>query len=552
MIGPLEHHHIAYIVGGLGIFLYGLVSFSDYLKEIAGVRLKAVLESATRSSWAGMLTGAVLSMLVQSSSIVSIVTIAFVNSGLLGFTQALGLIFGANIGTTITAQIIAFKITEWGFYIIPIGLLVYLLGRKKRVRYLGQSIVSFGSLLVGLFLMEKGLVPLRSFEPFMAIMQSMGQNPFKGIVVSSFFTGIVQSSSATTALAVTMASQQLITISSAIPLVLGANIGTTVTAMIASIGTRLSAKRVALSHLLFNVVGVICVYPLIVNGWYEKAVLALSIFLGDASIERLVANSHSLFNVLWSLFWVWQVPMFSRIVKSLLKGEEKLCLQGTAFLDRRLLNTPSLAVDAVRKELFRMSSIAHEMLDSQIQNISGELPWTEAKRVWELEAVVNEIQKETLTFLRDLHGENTSEDIAQSILALIQSVDDVERWGDHATNLFEIAEFIFENNVRVNEGTIWIIKELYALVSQNILLAINTFNGNECNETILNKAATIEKQIDLNVKNYRGHRSETYISGETEVDSALVFTDIIMNLERVADHAFNIIQLFCDCESEPN
>jgi phosphate:Na+ symporter len=543
MIGPLEHQHVAYIVGGLGIFLYGLVSFSEYLKEIAGVRLKSILDAATRSPWTGLLTGAIMTMLVQSSSIVSIVTIAFVNSGLLRFDQALGLIFGANIGTTITAQIVAFKITEWGFFIFPIGLLFFLLGRKKRVRDIGQSIIAFATLLIGLYLMEKGLYPLRKYEPFMQLMASMGKHPFKGILVSSVFTGIIQSSSATTALVVTMASQQLIAISSAIPLVLGANIGTTVTAMLASIGTRLSAKRIALSHFLFNVVGVIIIYPFIVNGWYERAVFSASGLFGDLSVERLVANSHTLFNLLWSLFWVWQIPLFSRIVKNLLKGEEKTCLQGTAYLDRRLLQTPSLAVDAVKKELYRMATVAHEMLDSQIKNIAGDLPYSEAKRVWELENLVNEVQRKTLTYLRDIHGDNISDEMSQTVSSLMQSVDDIERWGDHATNLFEISEFIYENNVRVNEGTKWIIKELYSLVNQNIMFAINTFNLFEYPDQIMQKAVSIEQQIDQNVKDYRSHRSETYISGETEVESALVFTDIIMNLERVADHAFNIIQL---------
>jgi phosphate:Na+ symporter len=290
-------------------------------------------------------------------------------------------------------------------------------------------------------------------------------------------------------------------------------------------------------------VGVIIIYPFIVNGWYERAVFSVSGLLGDMSVERLVANSHSLFNILWSLFWVWQIPLFSRIIKSLLKGEEKTCLQGTAYLDRRLLQTPSLAVDAVRKELYRMATVAHEMLDSQIKNIAGDLPYSEAKRVWELENLVNEVQRKTLTYLRDIHGENISDEMSQAVSALMQSVDDIERWGDHATNLFEISEFIFENNVRVNEGTKWIIKELYSLVNQNIMQAINTFNLFEYPDQIMKKAVSIEQQIDQNVKDYRSHRSETYISGETEVESALVFTDIIMNLERVADHAFNIIQL---------
>jgi len=191
MSSPLNSTDVAFIVGGLGIFLYGLIAFSEYLKEIAGVRLKNILDAATKSPWRGLMVGLIVTGIVQSSSVVTVVVLAFVNSGLLTFDQSLGLIFGANIGTTVTAQIIAFKIALWGFYFVPIGLIIYLLAKKRKTKYIGQSLIAFGCLLIGLFLMEKGLEPLRTYDPFRNLMASFGKTPILGILAATIFTGII-------------------------------------------------------------------------------------------------------------------------------------------------------------------------------------------------------------------------------------------------------------------------------------------------------------------------------------------------------------------------
>lgn len=542
MSNPLNSTSYAFIVGGLGIFLYGLIAFSDYLKEIAGVRLKNILDAATKSPWRGLLTGLIVTSLVQSSSVVTVVVLAFVNSGLLTFDQSLGLIFGANIGTTITAQIIAFKIALWGFYFVPFGLIIYLLAKKRRTKYIGQSFIAFGCLLIGLFLMEKGLEPLRTFDPFKNLMASFGEKPLLGIVAAAIFTGIIQSSSATTSIVVSLARQGLITIQSAIPLVLGANVGTTVTAGLASIGAKLSAKRVAFAHFLFNFTGALLIYFVLKQ--YTALVIWTSSKLNLMAPERIVANSHTIFNVIWSLFWVWQVQNFAKLVKIIIPGKEKVQIKGVEYLDSRLIHTPSLALDACKKEIFRMATIALEMLDTQMKAISRTITFNEAKNIYDLENLVNDVHKETLKYLRSLYDVSLTEEESQLSMILIQSVDDIERWGDHATNLYEVVEYMYENDIKIKTLGLEKLNKLFVLVSENITFATKLFENLDKKEEVLRIAANNEENIDKLVKQYRKEKSANYMKGETEVNSAVVYSDIINNLERAADHAFNIVELF--------
>jgi len=331
---------------------------------------------------------------------------------------------------------------------------------------------------------------------------------------------------------------------------MGANIGTTVTAGIASIGSKLAARRVALAHFLFNFAGAILLYPLIKNGLYEKIVIFISRFSFDMSTERLVANSHSIFNITWSVFWLFFTKQFASLIKNILRGKEKIILNRIEFLDKRFINTPSLALDACKKELYRMSNIAFEMLDTQNKVITGELPFKEAKNIFDLENLVNDIHKETLKYLRDLYENDLTEEESQQAMILLQNVDDIERWGDHGTNLYEIAEFIYENNVKMTSNLTSDIKKIFDLVQDNIKRAINLFNNNHdysdsvIKSTILKEAIEVEEKLDSMVKKYRKDSCSYYIKGESEINIAVIFTDVITNLERVADHAFNIIISF--------
>ncbi len=553
-MGPLTANDIGFIIGGLGVFLYGLFTFSEYLKDVAGDQLKSILNSATKSPWIGLLTGALLASLVQSSSVVTVITLAFVNSGLLTFEQSLGLIFGANIGTTITAQIIAFNIAEWGFFIVPVGLLIVFLAKRRKPKAVGNSIVSFGFLLMGLSLMTSGLKPLRVYEPFVNIMAGFGDSPIQGIIAATLFTGLVQSSSATTSLVVTMAKEQLLSFKSAIPLILGANIGTTITAALASIGANKNAKRVAMAHFIFNFTGVVVIYPFIVNGWYADAVLQITNFTsgGHYTLQRLIANSHTVFNVTWSLFWCWQVTLFTRFVKLLIPGEmPKYALK--SFLDKRLISTPSLALESCREELHRMSELAKDMVDSQMLVILKEKQFRDAKEVWEIEKIVNQINRDTIVYLKDLYNSNLTEDESKIALNFMHVSSDLERWGDHATNIYEVAEHVFENNTNLSQENIDNLTDLYRVIKENMMAANmllsysrDHFHQSELDD-IYAKSRKREKEVDYLsevIKENNVNRYMNSVTDELSIDNAVVINDLLTNLERIGDHAYNIVKYF--------
>jgi phosphate:Na+ symporter len=553
-MGPLDANNIAFIIGGLGVFLYGLFTFSEYLKDVAGDQLKSILNSATKSPWIGLLTGALLASLVQSSSVVTVITLAFVNSGLLTFEQSLGLIFGANIGTTITAQIIAFNISQWGFYVIPLGLLVVFVAKRRKPKAVGNSIVSFGFLLIGLNLMTSGLKPLRLYEPFVQVMANFGDSPIQGILAATIFTGIVQSSSATTSLVVTMAKEQLLSIKSAIPLVLGANIGTTITAALASIGANKNAKRVAMAHFIFNLSGVIVIYPFIANGWYADLVVNFTNYTtgGHYTLQRLIANSHTVFNVAWSVFWCWQISLFARVVKFLIPGEmQKFALK--SYLDKRLISTPALALEACREELARMAGLAYDMVECQMLVILKKKPFKDAKEVWEIEKIVNQINRETIVYLKDLYNSNLTEEESKIALNYMHVSSDLERWGDHATNIFEVAEHIFENNTNLSTENIENLEKLFHIVQENMKItnSLLSFSRDHFQIAELDgmyaKARKREKEVDDLSEIIKENNVNRYMTSHTDnlsIDNAVVVTDLLTNLERIGDHAYNIVKYF--------
>ncbi|WP_018963434.1 Na/Pi cotransporter family protein [Coprothermobacter platensis] len=542
---PLQS--VGFTIGGLGIFLYGLLIFSDYLKELAGVRLRTIITRIGSNVWSALFTGLVITAIWQASSITTVVAVALVNAGMLSFEGALGLIFGANIGTTVTAQIVAFNITQWGLFIIPVGLLIYIAGRKKRIKSMGMAIFSFGLILGGLWLIQIGLEPLKDSVYLQNLLVTFSDKPWLGIIAGTIFTALVQSSSATTSIVVALGSQGLMTFSAAIPLVLGANIGTTITTLIASVGTRLSARRTAMAHLLFNIIGVLLIYPFVVSGWFQSLVVYVSRLLGDASLPRLIANSHTIFNIIWSVFWAFQVNNFAAIVKWLVRGEEKVYSKPN-YLSEKLLSAPSLALDALRSTLKYMAEVSSSMLTSVFEMIMGEEKYN-SEDIWNMENLVDDMQRECLEYSNKLSQSPLSEDDVAYLSAIVHSVDDVERWGDHATNLLEFAEFVHENNVKFSPKGQESLKELFGLVKANLDRALQVIDDG-FSENLLEMTTLTEEQIDQLVKELRNERTERLIQGELSVQAAIIYVDILTNLERVADHTLNVVQNFSRTEGE--
>lgn len=352
------------LFGGLAFFLYGMGKMSTGLKKTAGNRMRTILAALTRNRFVALLVGAFVTMVIQSSSATTVMLVGFVQAGLMGFVQSLGVILGADIGTTVTAQLIAFKLTDYALLMVIVGFSLMMFAKNERVRNIGEVILGFGILFYGMKLMSDAMKPLRMYAPFIEFMRGL-ENPFLGILAGGLFTALVQSSSATTGVIIVLAQQGLISLQAGIPLVFGANIGTCVTAGLAVIGTNREAKRVALAHVLFKVVGVTLFIFWIPAFADLMRTLAEPFGSGTA---RQIANAHTIFNVALGLVFLPLIGIFGRLVKWILpeSPDARALTMSTHYLDEKSIATPAIGLDLARAEIARMARLIHRMLRAVI------------------------------------------------------------------------------------------------------------------------------------------------------------------------------------------
>jgi len=352
------------MLGGLALFLYGMEKMSSGLKRTAGNRMRAILAALTKNRVVAMFVGAFITMVIQSSSATTVMLVSFVQAGLMTFAQSMGVILGADIGTTVTAQLIAFKLTDYALLMIAIGFSMHMFGKRGMTKNVGDVILGFGILFFGMKLMSDAMKPLRTYTVFIDTMREM-ENPFLGILIGALFTSLVQSSSATTGVVIVLAQQGLLTLEAGIPLVFGANIGTCITAGLASIGTSREAKRVALAHVIFKIAGVLLFIFWI--PWFADLIRLIAVRF-DSGTARQIANAHTIFNVALALIFLPFTEHFSRIVVKILPHQEKPkdVIMTTKYLDEGSISTPAVALDLARAEVARMAKLVWRMLASII------------------------------------------------------------------------------------------------------------------------------------------------------------------------------------------
>ncbi len=352
------------LCGGLALFLYGMEKMSEGMKKSAGNKMRSILSALTNNRIIGAAVGAFVTTVIQSSSATTVMLVSFVQAGLMSFTQSLGVILGADIGTTITAQLIAFKLTDYALLLIAIGFVMRTFGKGDNIKNIGEVILGFGVLFFGMKLMSDAMKPLRTYAEFINLMKGL-ENPLLGLLVGTIFTALIQSSSAFTGIIIVMAQQGLITLDAGIPLVFGANIGTCITAGLASIGTSREAKRVALAHVLFKVCGVILFVfwiPAFVN-----LIHAIAIRFGSDT-ARQIANAHTIFNVSIALIFLPFTTVFARLLLKIMPQEEELkgIIPVTWHLDESMISTPDFSIGLARTEITRMAKILGRMLKAII------------------------------------------------------------------------------------------------------------------------------------------------------------------------------------------
>ncbi|MDI6870444.1 MAG: Na/Pi cotransporter family protein [Bacillota bacterium] len=537
MTHPGSGWMLANVVGGLGLFLYGMVLMSDSLQKVAGDRMRRILEVLTTNPLRGVLVGAAVTAIIQSSSATTVMVVSFVNAGLMNLSQAFGVIMGANIGTTMTAQLIAFNLTKTALPICGVGFLVYFVAKRKRIRSLGLLILGFGVLFVGLNTMSEAMKPLRDSPAFVDLMVALSRYPILGVLMGTGMTMLIQSSSATIGLLQAVASQGLITYKAAVPVLFGDNIGTCITAVLASLGTNLTAKRAAIAHVSFNVFGTILFLLLLQP--FKGLVEAIT---PSGYLPRLIANSHTVFNVLNTLVWLPMVAVMVRWVKTVVPGEER-GPRRPAFLDPKLYNTPAVALGQVTKELGRMGEMTKEMLvDARLAILNQDLK--AIARIDEQEESVDYLQREITVYLTGLGQSSLGPDESTRLINLQNVVHDIERVGDHVKNLAELAEYRIDQRLVFSDAAQ---AELYDILSRVQKIYSDTL------EALANDAYGLafdvlrqEEEVDALHRTLRTNHIGRLNEGKCLPQSGIVYLDILTNLERVADHSVNIAQAVLD------
>lgn len=518
------------LFAGLAIFLYGMKVMSDALQKAAGNKMKKLLEILTRNRVLAVLVGMAITAIIQSSSATTVMVVGLVNAGIMNLSQAVGVIMGANIGTTMMAQLIAFKFEN----LVPIALIIgaafILFGKKKIHKQFGELILGFGLLFLGMNYMTDAMEPLGQIPQFTQFMIDLQHNPILGVFAGFLLTAVLQSSGATIGILQALAARGLVPIESALPILFGDNIGTCVTALLASIGTNLTAKRAAMMHLIFNVFGTIIF--LIILGPVVSIIKITSI-----DTVRQIANAHTLFNLTNTIIQLPFAGALVAIVTKILPGKEEADPTKLVYLDERILETPSVAVVQIIKEILRMADIAKENVKKSIDAIlNGDEKLIE--EVYTNEKAINALERKITEYLLAVSNKPISEEQSKRVAALFNTVHDVERIGDHAENLVELAQFKIDNKIVFSNTAVKEMKEIYSIVDKAIETALAALKNDD--EEKVKEVDKYENMVD----NLRDVLRESHIrrlnNNECNINAGVIFLDIVTNLERISDHSTNI------------
>ncbi|HEY9569959.1 MAG TPA: Na/Pi cotransporter family protein [Metalysinibacillus sp.] len=528
-------------VGGLGLFLFAIKYMGDGLQKAAGDRLRDILDRFTTNPLMGVLVGIFVTVLIQSSSGTTVITVGLVSAGFMTLRQAIGVIMGANIGTTVTAFIIGIDVGEYAYPIIFIGAVMLFFFKKNRIQNIGQILFGFGGLFIGLEMMSTGMKPLREFPAFIDMTLSMSDSPVLGVLVGTIFTLIVQSSSATVGILQGLYAEGLIDLKGALPVLFGDNIGTTITAVLAALGASVAARRAAATHVLFNVVGSIVF--LLILGLFTSYVEWLSAVLG-LEPKMQIAFAHGSFNVANTLLQLPFIGAWAYIVTKLIPGEDTVIEYKPKHLDEALIaQSPSIALGQAKQEVVRMGEFSVQGLQETLKYLqTGEEK--HANLTTQLEEAINILDEKTTDYLVTLSKQSLSNTDSQVHHALLDSIRDIERIGDHFENLVELINFKGNNRVRLSEEAMAELVEMFELTVDTVSLSIKALD--QRSEEFAHEVIEKEDKIDEMERKLRKRHIHRLNQGVCSGSAGIVFVDIISNLERIGDHAVNIAEAILD------
>lgn len=525
------------LFGGLAIFLFAMNFMSDNLKKIAGSKLRLILEKTTNTAFKGVLTGLVLTSLIQSSSATTAIVIGLVSAGLLSLKNAVGVIFGANIGTTVTSLLISFNIGDYAYPIIFIGVILMMFFSKKKIQYIGGSILGFGLLFLGLSIMSESLTSISEHPSFANILSSAGNVPVLGLLIGIITTIIVQSSSATIGILQRLYATGNVPLVAAIAIVLGSNIGTTITAVLASLVGNKDSKKAALINTLFNFLGSI-IFLIIIRP-YASLIEIISRALNQNPTNSMLTISlaHIIFNVTSVFIFFWFINSFVKLANYLIKNDEKIIDE--VVLNKQLVKrSPELALANAREAIKEMSKLTNIMLNNLYNYVFLEDDKA-LKLGLQSEELLNNLDANIHNFLVDIGSHNLSE--RQMVIAAkhIDTVKDLERIGDHIENLFELFEIRKEEKLELSEESKKEFINLFNIVKMQHENSLKAYF--EADEELASKTEDNEFELNRLVKEYR-RNYVMRLSSNLKINETAYYVDIISNFERIGDHCYNIAE----------
>ena len=524
-------------LGGLGIFLFAIKYMGDGLQKAAGDRLRAILDRFTTNPFMGVLVGIIVTVLIQSSSGTTVITVGLVSAGFMTLRQAIGVIMGANIGTTVTAFIIGLDVGAYALPIMALGAFLIFFIRKAKVKNLGEVIFGFGGLFLGLELMSDGMKPLRSLEAFADFTLAMSDHSLLGVVAGTIFTLVVQSSSATVGILQGLFSEDLVTMKAALPILFGDNIGTTITAVLAALGASVAARRAAAVHVLFNIVGTVVFMLLLIpfTAYVEWMAAALNL-----ESKMQIAFAHGSFNIANTVLQFPFIGAWAYLVTKMIPGEDVTIEYKPKHLDRRFIaQSSAVAIGQAKEEIVRMGDFSVQGLQESFEYLkTGQKK--HAETAYQIEDAINNLDRKITDYLVEVSVVIVSPAESGRHVLLMDSVRDIERIGDHFENIIELIDLRETNKLKLTDDAMDDLTEMFTLTIETVQKAIESLDQEDTD--LARIVSEQEDLIDNMERRFRKNHIVRLNEGHCSAQAGMVFVDIVSNLERIGDHAVNIAE----------
>lgn len=529
-------------VGGLGMFIYGMQIMAQGLENAAGDRMKSLLGVLTKNKFFGVLLGAFITAVIQSSSATTVMVVGFVNAGIMNLQQAMGVIMGANVGTTITGWLVSS--VEWAEFLSPstlaplaimLGVIIMLTGKRRSSKDVSSIVIGFGLLFVGISTMSASVAPLKDSEAFCSIFVKLGHNPILGIIAGAVVTAVIQSSSASVGILQSLAAAGLVPFGAAIYIIMGQNIGTCVTAILSSMGAKKNAKTAALMHLLFNIIGTVLFS--IVAIIYLKTVNP--VWATGTITQTQISMVHTIFNIATTVMLFPLSDYIIKLAKKIGKVEDGEKDDSMVLLDERMMETPSLALQSLFSEVIRMGHIVEKSLQVA-KDVLFSLNEDEIQLLREDEETVDKLSAGITSYAIKLTSLQISQREHQDVAHILQVVSDMERISDYCENISEFAEALAEKKVMFSEVGREHLTEMIEVCTDSYLNALKAFEENDKDSAL----KTIEKETEADGMeiSLRAKHIERLTNNQCNTEAGIVFLDTLVCMERISDHARNIAE----------